>query len=147
MAQLSRNSTLGVLRSCATWRNLDSMSQQSAGRVPEFTLGDRLQKARETLGLNTRDFAELIGVSQKTVTDAENDHRRPRRIMLNAWSLATGVSRQWLETGEAPANDDGGPKYTTRDSNPEPAVYIEPLVARVIPIDFHPTNQPLRIAS
>jgi transcriptional regulator with XRE-family HTH domain len=105
------------------------MSQQPAGIIPEWSLGDRLQKAREVLALNTRDFAELIGVSQKTVTDAENDHRHPRRIMLNAWSLATGVPREWLETGKAPVVD-GGPatSYTTRDLNSEPAGSASALV-------------------
>jgi transcriptional regulator with XRE-family HTH domain len=70
-------------------------------------MGDRLQKAREVTGLNTREFADAIGVSQKTVTDAENDRRQPRRIMLNAWSLATGVPREWLETGEVSDGDSG----------------------------------------
>ena len=78
-------------------------------------MGDRLQKAREVTGLNTREFADAIGVSQKTVTDAENDRRQPRRIMLNAWSLATGVPREWLETGE----------YSTGDNGPETGLNTE----------------------
>lgn len=57
--------------------------------VPAWTRGDRLRKARSLTGLTTRDFAELIGVSQKTVTDAENDKREVRKIVVNAWSLAT----------------------------------------------------------
>jgi hypothetical protein len=34
----------------------------SAGVIPEFTLGDRLRKARELTGLSIRRFADEIGV-------------------------------------------------------------------------------------
>lgn len=92
----------------------------SPGAVPEWTRGDRLRKARAITGLTTRQFAERIGVSQKTITDAENDKReRVRKILLNAWSLATGVPAEWLENGTLPSPDggDGGvvtPKYRAR---------------------------------
>ena len=42
--------------------------------IPEWTRGDRLRKARSLTGLTSREFAEEIGVSQKTVTDAEGTH-------------------------------------------------------------------------
>lgn len=78
------------------------------GNIPVFTQGDRLRKARQLTGLSTRDFAERIGVSQKSVTNAEGDHVRTRPIVLNAWALATGVPREWLETGVAPEHDPRG---------------------------------------
>ena len=78
------------------------MTTHAHERIPQWTLGDRLRKARSLTGLNTRDFAEVIGVSQPTVTAAENDRSKVRTITLNAWALATGVDRRWLETGEAP---------------------------------------------
>lgn len=71
----------------------------AAGRIPEWTLGDRLRKARSLTGMNTRDFADKIGVSHGTVTNAEGDKRAVRQITLNAWSLATGVSLEWLVEG------------------------------------------------
>lgn len=76
------------------------MTTERHGVIPEWTLGDRLRKARATTGLNTADFAELIGVSQKTVNNAESDHHKVRRIVLNAWALATGVAPEWLATGK-----------------------------------------------
>ena len=82
-----------------------------AGHIPVFTRGDRLRRAREDTGMTQRRLAEVIGVSQKTITDAEGDRRQPRRILINAWSLATGVPADWLMTG----------KCAIRDSNPEPA--------------------------
>lgn len=79
------------------------MTQLPQGAIPEWTLGDRLRKARGRTGLTTREFAELIGVSQKTVTDAEGDKREGvRKILLNAWSMATGVPVEWLRDGVAP---------------------------------------------
>ena len=82
------------------------MTQQSNGEtIPQWTRGDRLRKARQITGMTTRDFAEHIGVSQKTITDAENDKRAPRKILLNAWALGTGVPAAWLETG---ATETGG---------------------------------------
>lgn len=71
-----------------------------AGVVPEWTLGDRLTKARKMSGMTVAEFAEQIGVSDRTVNNAENDRRSVRAITLNAWAWATGVSRHWLETGE-----------------------------------------------
>lgn len=76
--------------------------------IPEWTLGDRLRKARQALGLEVGPFAERIGVSRNTVTSYEKDQvTRPRKIVLNAWTLATGVDRAWLETGwvERPRRD------------------------------------------
>lgn len=83
------------------------MSTQPAPHIPQWTLGDRLRKARSLTGLTTREFASEIGVSQKTVTTAENDHGGTRRTTIAAYAVRTGVPMEWLETGTAP--DPGGP--------------------------------------
>ena len=92
--------------------------------IPVWTQGDRMRKARQLTGMSTLEFAREIGVSQKTVNNAESDSHVVRKIVLNAWSLATGVPVEWIQTGQ----------YAIRDSNPEPAVYrpdrvIEPKAA------------------
>ena len=69
--------------------------------VPEWSLGDRLRKARSLTGMTAAQFAAKIGVSDSTINNAEGDKRAVRRITLNAWALATGVSLEWLETGIA----------------------------------------------
>jgi len=84
------------------------MTAQRYERIPEWTLGDRLRKARSLTGLNSRDFADLIGVSQKTINNAEGDTHGVRKIVLNAWAMATGVPVAWLETGSEPDGDGGG---------------------------------------
>ena len=90
---------------------------QSNERVPQFTRGDRLRKARSLTGLNTRDFAKEIGVSHGTVTNAEHD-KPVRPITIKQWALATGVPAEWLEHGIAPA-DGGGPSDGAAKTNDE----------------------------
>jgi len=83
-------------------------SPDEAGVVPEWTMGDRLRKARARTGLTVKGFADRIGVSEKTINNAEGDKRAVRKITLNAWAYETGVNRRWLETGQGPTTP-GGP--------------------------------------
>lgn len=76
-------------------------TQQRYELVPEWSLGDRLRKARSLTGMTVSEFAEAIGVSDRTINNAEGDKRAVRKITLNAWAMATGVSLEWLETGIA----------------------------------------------
>lgn len=69
------------------------------GHIPELTLGWRLRMARETTGMGLREFADHIGVAPDTLTSAEKDRRKVRPITINAYAMATGVDRDWLETG------------------------------------------------
>lgn len=85
----------------------------AGGAVPEWTVGDRLRKAREVTGLDQRQFAERLGVSRQTITNAEKGHVAVRRITLNAWALATGVSVAWLETGVVPSSGPERPDGVT----------------------------------
>lgn len=80
------------------------------GTIPQFTMGDRLRKARELTDLDREQFAAELGVSRQTVGNAELDRVKPRKIMLRAWALRTGVPLVWLETGEAPRPSDEGPR-------------------------------------
>lgn len=76
------------------------------GVVPQWTIGDRLRKARSLTGLTTHQFADEIGVSQKTISDAECDKRGvPRKILLNAYAMRTGVPVAWLLDGEVPRDN------------------------------------------
>jgi transcriptional regulator with XRE-family HTH domain len=99
-----------------------------------FTKGDRFRKARELTGLGQREFAERIGVSHQTVTNAEKDHRSVRKITVNAWSLVTGVPVEWLETGTIPTGPDGNP-LPWFDSNEQPSGYA---LAQVIGLPLAP---------
>jgi transcriptional regulator with XRE-family HTH domain len=90
----------------------------AAGIVPEFTVGERLKKARQLTRLDQDEFARLVGVVRATVSNAERDIYPPKPILLNAWSLATGVPRLWLETGKVSRSE--GPGEGVRHEGLEP---------------------------
>jgi len=69
--------------------------------VPEWTLGDRLRKAREFAGLHATQLADEIGIGRNSVSNYENGHTKPRRPVLQAWAMRTGVDYEWLVTGQA----------------------------------------------
>ncbi|WP_280317344.1 helix-turn-helix transcriptional regulator [Nocardia wallacei] len=98
-------------------------SAYEVGRVPEIRLHHRLRIARETAGLEQGQLAELMGVSRNSVSNAESGKHTPRKILVNAWALATGVPVSWLETGNAPRPDDPDEGYVLPhlDSNQKPA--------------------------
>lgn len=101
------------------------MSTNAHWTVPVWTVGERLRKARETRGLEQGQFADLIGVSKATVSNYERDLYKPKVVVLRAWSMATGVPVEWLETGSEPTGPDGpgGPMWAPWDSNPQPTDY------------------------
>jgi transcriptional regulator with XRE-family HTH domain len=80
------------------------MSQQQYASpytyVPEFTLGDRLRRAREAQGLSQRDLAERIGFSQRTVSNYENMETTPRGLELVAWANECQCDLSWLAYGD-----------------------------------------------
>ncbi|SDF98460.1 Transcriptional regulator, contains XRE-family HTH domain [Cellulosimicrobium cellulans] len=96
---------------------------EGAGFIPQFTLGDRLRKARQHTGLEQVEFAEEIGISRGTILNYELDRTRPRLIVLKAWALRTGVPLEWLQTGESPrqGDPDGGEALPRLDLNQRPS--------------------------
>lgn len=76
------------------------------GNIPQIVLRHRLRIAREEAGLSVQGLAERMGVARNTVGNAEAGKGTPRKVVLNAWALATGVDIDWLQTGETPAGND-----------------------------------------
>ena len=106
------------------------MSQQAAGIIPQWSLADRMRKAREVTGLDQAEFGDRIGVSRGTVSNAERGNVSPSRLVIRAWALGSGVPLQWLETGKAP--DEPGPGEEAPRPGLEPGTLCEP--GRVIPL-------------
>lgn len=86
------------------------MSTQGSWSIPEFTAGDRFRKARELTGQTQREFASTLGVDKNTIGAYETGATtRHRKIVVNAWALATGVPVDWLLYGVVPQDpDDSG---------------------------------------
>lgn len=78
------------------------------GMIPTWTLADRLRKSRDAAGLNQEALAARIGSSAKTVGRYEAGASEPKRYLVLAWAMATGVDSLWLETGEAPSPSGNG---------------------------------------
>lgn len=116
-------------------RTVKSMSTKTVTRtkslVPEWTLADRLRKAREHAELEQLELSEISGISRAAISNAERGSTSPHRSTLMLWAMATGVSLNWLltgeadeETNEAPSDEDGASNESRlRDLNPRPVLY------------------------
>lgn len=82
--------------------------QQRYERIPEFTTGDRLRKARESAGLGQEEMAEATGLSRGTVSNLELNKAPLKSSYLKLWAMATGVPVEWLQWGKVQAGDDDG---------------------------------------
>lgn len=116
-----RGTLTGCLRKVANLRNVARMSISSQGqRIPEWTVGDRLSKARDTAGLSQGDFADEVGMSRRSVVRYESGSYAKKSVLL-LYAMRTGVPLEWLVSGEigSPGPNDGLPHL---DSNQEPTV-------------------------
>lgn len=81
-------------------------------RIPAFTIGDRLRKAREKTGLSQGAFADEIGVSRGTVGNYEmaDTEEGMKRAYLTLWAMRADVPLEWLRSGrdEQPKPPEGG---------------------------------------
>lgn len=64
--------------------------------VPEWSTADRVRKARMTRGLAQGELADLLGVSQPTISEIEVGTRRTSDDELRHIARAIGVSLAWL---------------------------------------------------
>mgnify|MGYP000871544667 CR=1 FL=1 len=87
------------------------MSEQSSNEyhVPQWTIHDRLRKAREDAGFTQADLAALIEVSENTIGNCETGAtKNPRRIVVGRWAWATKVPVEWLRDGVVPPTSPDG---------------------------------------
>ena len=83
-------------------------------RHPQWTVQDRLRKARESAGLSVADLADRLAVHRNTVTGWEHANKKrgvPRTVLL-AYSAETGVDVEWLERGDEYAPAEQGIGYS-----------------------------------
>jgi transcriptional regulator with XRE-family HTH domain len=75
--------------------------------VPEWTLGWRLQRARDHRGLTQQQLATELQIGLRQIKEAEAGKKRPGRATLIGWAFVCGVDTRWLESGVT-GIDDGG---------------------------------------
>lgn len=94
------------------------------GFIPALTLAQRLTVARETTGMNQGDFGDAIGVSKSTIQRYEAGRvDSPKKTLLMAYALATGVDYTWIATGTGDSGPDGDGGSRLGESNPRPIHY------------------------
>lgn len=74
-------------------------NSEQVSRHHEWTIGDRLRVARESVTYDKKQFAEMIGISRDTLRHYERGQTSPRPPVLTAWCLATGFDKEWILTG------------------------------------------------
>lgn len=104
--------------------------------IPQWTLGDRLRKARTAAGLDRQHLADDFGVSARTVSNYENDQTRAPKLVIREYALRCRVPVEWLETGLVGSGDDGGDgprvvtgRHTGRYGHSNPDTRVLELVA------------------
>jgi transcriptional regulator with XRE-family HTH domain len=65
-------------------------------RLPEWTLGDRLVKARREGQVKQADMADHLQRSRAAISDYENDVRQPSLADLARWADLCRVPLGWL---------------------------------------------------
>ena len=110
------------------------MAQQAhEATVPEWTLGDRLRKAREVAHVSTDEMAAVLEVSDRTIRNYESGRTPIKRPSINSWALRTGVPFEWLWSGTE-NHESGDPltKWYGDDCAPcsgQQALFLMPIAA------------------
>ncbi|WP_456821125.1 helix-turn-helix domain-containing protein [Cellulomonas sp. URHB0016] len=78
--------------------------------IPDWTLADKLRKARQRTGADQRTFAEQLGVTSSAYAQWEAGRATPRDLVTIAKRVeaATDVDARWLlglEVGWRPRQD------------------------------------------
>jgi transcriptional regulator with XRE-family HTH domain len=70
--------------------------ETSQGVIPQWTVPDKIRKAREHAGLSQQELADRLSVTRTSVVNWERGHTRPLRLILRLLAAETGVDEQWL---------------------------------------------------
>lgn len=108
-------------------------NNENGSAVPAWTLADRMRKSLDVSGLGVQEMADELGVTRGAVGKWINGHVTPRRPVLMAWSLRTGVSLAWLETGETSSGEDASGRAVPTDAPARPLGSWSPVPAVAAP--------------
>lgn len=79
-------------------------------RSSDYTLGERICKARDVVGLSTAQLARRLGIKTSTLHSWESDRSEPRSNKLVLLAGILNVSPTWLLVGRGtpPLAEDAG---------------------------------------
>ena len=77
---------------------MSTQTEHAAAITPEWTLGDRLRKARHHAGMGQKEFAEALGTTPGSLATWETDRSRPRDLIALAKrvEMLTRIPATWL---------------------------------------------------
>lgn len=70
-------------------------------RLPVWTIGDRLVKARQHAGLTQTQMAQALDIGRRSIVRYESSTAPPRPIVI-AYSALTGVPLWWFDGSDGP---------------------------------------------
>ncbi|HEU4543592.1 MAG TPA: helix-turn-helix transcriptional regulator, partial [Jiangellaceae bacterium] len=76
------------------------MTVMGTGVIPQWTVPDKIRKAREYAGLSQQELADRLSVTRTSVINWERGHTRPLRVLLGLLADATGVDPDWLASDD-----------------------------------------------
>lgn len=62
----------------------------------QWTLGERLAKARKLHRWNQQDMADRLGIGRRSIVRYEDDQAIPSLAVVIAWAQVTDVPLTWL---------------------------------------------------
>lgn len=68
-------------------------------RIPVETLGQRLERARKSVGIGVAQMAEILDVSRSMISRWESESETPRRMVLLSYAVICCVPIAWIESG------------------------------------------------
>lgn len=78
---------------------LKEVSEPDMTESSDYTLGERICKARDAVGLSTAQLARRLGVKSSTLQGWESDRSEPRSNKLVLLAGILNVSPTWLLVG------------------------------------------------
>lgn len=89
-----------------------------------MTIGQRIKKRREELGLTQHGLAEKTGISYGGIKNYEYNSSTPKGNYLQKLAVALKCSMDWLQTGDGPAPE----ACVLAQSKEEKSQYTQPLL-------------------
>ncbi|HWQ75999.1 MAG TPA: helix-turn-helix domain-containing protein [Syntrophomonas sp.] len=65
----------------------------------EETLGQKVRRLRETMGLTQKDLGDMVGITDSMITQIENDRTQPSIKVLNSLGKSMGVNTSYFLMG------------------------------------------------
>jgi transcriptional regulator with XRE-family HTH domain len=76
-------------------------------KIPTWTFGERLRKAREDAGLTQTEMAAHFRCGRSTIAGWEGGAHHPDYLALKGWAEVTDVPLGWIEHGDLDDLDRG----------------------------------------